>query len=614
MSQLVLYSILFPFLGFLVLSIYGNKFDEKKISFIGIGSVGISAVLIIILSFLFFSSKQEQISFWIWEWINIKDLKIYISFLIDPISLIFALVVTIAGFLVHLYSVEYMKGEEGYVRFFALMNLFIGSMLILLLADNMLFLYLGWVAISFCSFMLIGFWYKKAENAEAARKSFIVTRIGDTAFLIAMFLLFSHFNTLNLTEIINKSHGEAVGNQTLINTISILLLVGAASKSAQLPLQTWMPDATAGPTPANALIHAAVMVTAGLYLMVRTRLFLMLSPLTMAIIAVTGAVTIIIAGISAMVHYDIKKVLAYSTVSQTGYVFLAFGVGAWTVGLFYFMLHTFLKVLLFLGAGSVILALNHEKNMFKMGGLKEKLPITFFTFLTASALLTFLPFVALHFFSPEQILFYSFSSDLGNINFFYAGIAGSFITAIYSFRMVFLTFFGKTTTPVGYNPGKLIEIPLLILLLIPIVFIFIALGNNVILNNFLNLPVFTNEKIYSTLKSITLIFISAGILLAFLQFKINWLKVWVNDPRRKLNRFILQGWGFDWLYYKILIHPFGLLVRMSRKDLAGWLVIKTNRISSAIEKHFISTRNPNVKWYVVGTTAGVLILFLSFIL
>ena len=303
------------------------------------------------------------------------------------------LVITFVGFLIHLYSVEYMREDEGYSRFFAYMDLFVGSMLTLVLADNLLLLYLGWEGVGLCSYLLIGFWYKDPENGRAGRKAFIVTRIGDVALAAGIFLLYTHFRTLQIQELMQQVSIQWTTGSVLATAAALLFLGGALGKSAQVPLQTWLPDAMAGPTPVSALIHAATMVTAGVYLIARMNVLFSLSPLAMSAVAVIGAVTLLLAGCSALVQRDIKRVLAYSTISQIGYMFLALGVGAWSAAIFHFMVHAFFKALLFLGAGVVIAALGHERDMFRMGGLRRQLPFVFWTFLAGAASLSSIPLV-----------------------------------------------------------------------------------------------------------------------------------------------------------------------------------------------------------------------------
>ncbi|MDP4224511.1 MAG: NADH-quinone oxidoreductase subunit L, partial [Bacteroidota bacterium] len=311
-----------PLLGFLIIAVFGRLLGKKFVAFLGVGSVTISAILTIIAGISFLSSPPPggSITTQVFTWISAGNFSAGISFLLDPLSIVFCFVITFVGALIHLYSVEFMGGDDGFSRFFAYMNLFVGSMLILVLADNLLLLYLGWEGVGLCSYLLIGFWYKDPENGYAARKAFIVTRIGDTAMILGLFLLFISLGTLDIQELMQQATLKWVTNSPLAVISALLLLGGALGKSAQLPLQTWLPDAMAGPSPVSALIHAATMVTAGVYLVTRTHVLFTLAPSVMLLIAVIGAVTLLVSGFSALAQHDLKRVLAYSTISQIGYM------------------------------------------------------------------------------------------------------------------------------------------------------------------------------------------------------------------------------------------------------------------------------------------------------
>ncbi|MDX5437738.1 MAG: NADH-quinone oxidoreductase subunit L, partial [Pontibacter sp.] len=324
----------------------------------------------------------------------------------------------------------------------------------------------------------IGFWYREPANGYAARKAFIITRIGDTAMAIGLFLLFQYFGTLNIQEILTQAPQTwSVGSQTAV-LVALLLVGGAVGKSAQLPLQTWLPDAMAGPSPVSALIHAATMVTAGVYLIARTYVLFELAPLAQFVVGAIGAATLLIAGFTALTQYDLKRVLAYSTISQIGYMFLALGVGAWSAAVFHFMIHAFFKALLFLGAGAVIMALHHEHDMFKMGGLRHKMPVVFWTFLIGSASLAAVPLISAGFYSKDQILWLGLASEQGNFLFYAAALLGAFVTSIYTFRMVFITFYGEEKTHISHMPGFWIKMPLVVLAILSVVGGFIELPHN----------------------------------------------------------------------------------------------------------------------------------------
>lgn len=349
----------------------------------------------------------------LWTWLDVADFNPEITLKLDALSLVFVFVITFIGALIHIYSAGFMAHDTDYARFFASMNLFVVSMLLLVLADNLLLLYLGWEGVGLCSYLLIGFWYENPVNGYAARKAFTITRIGDTAMAIGLFMIFYQFGTLVISEISSTATVVLRQNTSGATVIALLLLAGGIGKSAQLPLQTWLPDAMAGPSPVSALIHAATMVTAGVYLIARLHVIFELSPVAQMTVAIIGAATLFVAGMSALTQFDIKRVLAYSTISQIGYMFLALGVGAWTAAVFHFMVHAFFKALLFLAAGAIIESLHHEHNMFKMGGLKNKMPLIFWTFLAGAVSLAAIPLISSGFYSKDQILWYAWAAEKG---------------------------------------------------------------------------------------------------------------------------------------------------------------------------------------------------------
>src|SRR5579871_4026467 len=402
------------------------------VAIVGVGSIAVSAAisLAIVPAFLAAGTPYTQV---LWIWLNVDGFRSEIAFYLDALSLLMVVVVTFVSFLIHLYSAEFMQEDEGYSRFFAYMNLFVGSMVVLVLADNLLLLYLGWEGVGLCSYLLIGFWYRDPANGLAARKAFIVTRAGDTAMIIGLFILFHQLGTLQIQDLMRLASAHWPLGSPVVTTVAFLLLGGAVGKSAQLPLQTWLPDAMAGPTPTSALIHAATMVTAGVYLIARTHILFALAPDAQLAVAVIGAATLLLAGCSALTQSDIKRVLAHSTISQIGYMFLALGVGAWGTAIFHFMTHAFFKALLFLAAGIIIEALHHEHNIFRMGGLRTELPLAFWTFLIAGCSLAGLPLITAGFFSKDLILWGAWSAQQGRPAFWIAGMAGAFLTAVYTF-------------------------------------------------------------------------------------------------------------------------------------------------------------------------------------
>lgn len=442
MIELIWLIPLIPLIGFIINGL-GQKILPKSL----IGIIGSGVVLAsFLLSCALFGKVMDAraagsdgiFTYQLFEWISFGDFKLNFSFLLDPLSSLMLLIITGIGFLIHLYSISYMSHDEGFGKFFAYLNLFIFFMLLLVLGSNYLIMFIGWEGVGLCSYLLIGFWYKNSKYASAAKKAFVMNRIGDLGFLIAVFAIIATFGSLEYATVFERASSFPMGDATLL-LITVLLFVAATGKSAQIPLFTWLPDAMAGPTPVSALIHAATMVTAGIYMIVRSNILFTLSPVTMNIIAGIGVATALIAAFIALTQNDIKKVLAYSTVSQLGYMFLALGVGAFTGAFFHVLTHAFFKALLFLGAGSVIHGMSDEQDMRKMGGLKKKMPITFVTMLIGTIAISGIPPLS-GFFSKDEILAFTFVSSpvLWGLGFLTA-----LFTAFYMFRLLFLTFYGK---------------------------------------------------------------------------------------------------------------------------------------------------------------------------
>lgn len=429
---------LLPLLGFVINGLGRNTFGKSLIGVIGSGVILASFVLSVALFFELGSNTQKQFTIDLFDWISVGNLHIPLSFLYDPLSAIMLLIITGVGFLIHIYSVGYMHDDDGFGKFFSYLNLFIFFMLILVLGSNYIVMFIGWEGVGLCSYLLIGFWYTNTNYAVAAKKAFVMNRIGDLGFLLGVFLIFITFGSVEFSKVFPLAAGMMPGTGT-ITFITLLLFVGACGKSAQLPLFTWLPDAMAGPTPVSALIHAATMVTAGIYMIARSSVLFDLAPHTQDVIAIIGTATALIAAVIALTQTDIKKVLAYSTVSQLGYMFLGLGVGAYTGSFFHVLTHAFFKALLFLGAGSVIHAMHHEQDMRHMGGLKSKLKITFATMMIGTIAIAGLPPFS-GFFSKDEILAHAYQH---NKVLWAIGLLTAFLTAFYMFRMMYLTFFGK---------------------------------------------------------------------------------------------------------------------------------------------------------------------------
>src|SRR6266571_3876268 len=468
---------LFPLIGFLINGLFGKKIKNEAI----IGGIG---TLMIFLSFLVscgilmqmigLPPEQRVFEKVIFPWIHSGNFKADMAFLLDPLSCIMIMVVTGVGSLIHLYSIGYMHGEEGFYRFFAYLNLFCMSMLLLVLGGNMLVMFIGWEGVGLCSYLLIGYYFHKKSAGDAAKKAFVVNRVGDWGFSIGIMMIFVTFGTIDFIQVGEKlREGVMAGafhvGDPLFIGIALALFVGAAGKSAQIPLYVWLPDAMEGPTPVSALIHAATMVTAGVYMVARSNFIYQMAPQAMTVVAVIGAVTAFFAASIGLVQNDIKRVLAYSTVSQLGYMFLALGVGAFAAGVFHLMTHAFFKALLFLGSGSVIHAMHHEQDMRKMGALKNKIPVTFWTMFAGTLAIAGTPGLA-GFFSKDEILWKAFSSKQGHVLLWLIGAAVAGMTAFYMFRLLFMTFYGDSrvdhhTEHHIHESPKSMTVPLMILAL-----------------------------------------------------------------------------------------------------------------------------------------------------
>ena len=438
--------VVFPLLGVVFHTFVAPRLGRRWSSIVGPAVVGL-AFLVALAAFARLLSLEAggALVDRMFPWIEAGNLRVFAALRFDPLSAVMTLIVTGVGFLIHVYSAGYMEHDEDSGRYFLYLNLFMLSMLLLVLGDSILLFFVGWEGVGLCSYLLIGFWYEKNENADAGKKAFIVNRIGDAGFLLGLMLLFWSLGaqgvwTLDFAEM--RAHAELI-SPAIATAAALLLFVGATGKSAQIPLYVWLPDAMAGPTPVSALIHAATMVTAGVYMIARMSFLYAMSPTALHVVAAIGTTTAVFAATIGLVQNDIKKVLAYSTVSQLGYMFLAMGVGAWANGIFHLMTHAFFKGLLFLGAGSVIHGMSGEQDIRKMGGLRAKMPVTFWTFAIACCAIAGVPPFS-GFFSKDAILGAAFSSPNGSPVLWALGLAGAVLTAFYMFRLLFLTFFGES--------------------------------------------------------------------------------------------------------------------------------------------------------------------------
>jgi len=472
---------LLPFLGFLLNGTFGRKLPKALVSTIALLAPLASFGIVAHAAFLVWSG---QIVLPVIEqgapvWLSVGGLHVDFGSVLDPLSLVMLLIVTGVGFLIHVYSVGYMAHEDGYWRYFAYLNLFLFFMTVLVQAGNILVMFVGWEGVGLVSYLLVGFWFHKTSAADAGKKAFIVNRVGDFGFLIGIFLILANFGTLTFNEIAAKlgAHPELTGG--VMTAIALCLLVGATGKSAQLPLYVWLPDAMEGPTPVSALIHAATMVTAGVYMIVRTHFIFDRSPFALTVVAIIGAATALFAATIGLVQTDIKRVLAYSTVSQLGYMFLGCGVAAYSAAIFHLMTHAFFKALLFLAAGSVIHGMGGEQDMRKMGGLRKHMPVTFWTMTMAVLAISGFPFFAA-FFSKDAILYAAFvQGGLGTVLWF-VGLVTAALTAFYMFRLWYLTFFGELRSHEVHpheSPWSMLG-PLAILAVLSVVGGWIGFGEN----------------------------------------------------------------------------------------------------------------------------------------
>jgi NADH-quinone oxidoreductase subunit L len=613
----------FPLIGFLVQVLLGARLPRVAIAAVGVGSVGLSALTAVAMGYHFVMAPPAGHAYTqvLFSWIELPGFAPNIALYLDALSLLMVLVVTIVGFLIHVYSAEYMIDDTDYCRFFAYMNLFVAAMLTLVLADNLALLYVGWEGVGLCSYLLIGFWYEEAANANAAIKAFIMTRLGDIALIIGIFLISDRLGTLRMQEVMQLAQQQwAVGSAVSV-AAAALILGGALGKSAQLPLQTWLPDAMAGPTPVSALIHAATMVTAGVYLIARMHVMFTLAPAVQAAVAVIGTLTLLVAGFSALAQSDIKRVLAYSTISQIGYMFLALGVGAWSAAMFHFFTHAFFKSLLFLGAGTVILAAHHEQNMFKLGGLRALLPVTFWTFLVGTASLAAIPLVTNGFYSKDLILWSAWSSPLGSPWLWAGGMLGAVLTALYSFRMVFLTFFGpRRIGSLSHEPGLLTAIPLVVLAVLSVVTGFIelphSLGHVQWFSEFLStaLPAahvrLGTEHQEAALQVIAAVGCLGGLIIAYVLFLRNRRIVdalTAGPVVAAFHRFLSGGCGFDRLYDALFVRPYWWIATVNRNDGIDWLYRATALAVQALHLGLSLTQTGKVRDYATGIAIGAVV-------
>ena len=607
----------FPLIGFLLLSFSRGRLSENLSALIGVGSVGLSAATSAWIIYQFNVAPPEAGVFTqqLWVWMSVEGFAPSFTLHLDGLSLTMLGVVTGVGFLIHLFASWYMRGEEGYSRFFAYTNLFIFSMLLLVLGDNLLLLYFGWEGVGLCSYLLIGFYYSNPNNGNAALKAFIVTRVGDVFMAFGLFILYMQLGTLNIQELLTLAPQKLAAGDPWLTLATLALLGGAVGKSAQLPLQTWLADAMAGPTPVSALIHAATMVTAGVYLIARTNGLFLLTPDVLELVGIVGGVTLVLAGFAALVQTDIKRILAYSTMSQIGYMFLALGVQAWDAAIFHLMTHAFFKALLFLASGAVIHACHHEQNIFKMGGLWKKLPLAYASFVVGGAALAALPLVTAGFYSKDEILWEAFAS--GHSELLYAGLAGAFLTSIYTFRLIFIAFHGEQKTEAHAGHGLAHNLPLATLIVLST---FVGALITPPLAGVLPQSIgHAGGEAKHGLEIASGAIALAGILLAALLFlgkRTFATTVAQSAPGRFLSAWWFAAWGFDWLYDKLFVQPYLLICRLLGRDPIDLSIGLVPRLARGGNALLARSQTGQVRWYATSIAGGAVLvlaalLFLS---
>ncbi|WP_374570397.1 NADH-quinone oxidoreductase subunit L [Acinetobacter sp.] len=619
MSYLYL-TVLFPLIGFVLLAAGRGSLPEKAAAVIGAGSVGLSALFALIAGLDFVNNGSVAVTQHLWTWFSVGNLAPGFTLHLDGLSLLMTGMVTGVGFLIHIFATWYMRGEEDFARFFSYFNLFVASMLLLVLGDNLALLFLGWEGVGLCSYLLIGYYYQNPANGFAAIKAFTVTRIGDVFLLIALFLIYQQFGTLNIAEVVAAAPTVLTQSSSMAIWTALMLFLGAAGKSAQIPLQTWLADAMAGPTPVSALIHAATMVTAGVYLCCRMYTVFEMAPEVMMFISITGAVTLLVAGFAALVQTDIKRILAYSTMSQLGYMFMAVGAEAYQAGLFHMLTHAFFKALLFLSSGAVIMAYHHEQNIFKMGGLFYKNKFLFACFAIGGGALAAIPFITVGFFSKDAILgavWVQGESIAVYNSLYWVGVAGAFLTSIYTFRLIWVVFFGKENTPYHAIKGITFWGPLAILAVLS-TFVGAALKAPVesILNAAkipaFNVPEALEHGMHSaeyTAVGIALAGLVIGVVL--FAFAYGAVKSFAKTSLGAgLANICRNALGFDALYNIVFVKPYLLIAKILGRDPIDGLWLVLPALVKAGNSFTSSRQTGSLREYASSMAFGTVVLLM----
>lgn len=613
-----------PLIGFLINGLFRKNLSKGFTSIIGCGVI-LGSFIISLLMFL--QVKQGQVgNIHLFDFISVGSLSIPFAFQIDQLSSIFLLIITGVGFLIHLYSTSYMHEESGehFARYFAYLNLFVFSMLLLVMGSNFVILFIGWEGVGLCSYLLIGYWFRNVDYTNAAKKAFVMNRIGDLGFLLAIFWMINQFGTVSFEPVFAGAQGlvkENAANVGIITGITILLFVGATGKSAQIPLYTWLPDAMAGPTPVSALIHAATMVTAGIYMIARSNVLYSLSHISMDVVAWIGAATAILAATIALKQNDIKKVLAYSTVSQLGYMFVALGMGAYTAAVFHVMTHAFFKALLFLGSGSVIHAMGGEQDIRKMGGLSKKLKITHLTFLLGTLAIAGFPFFS-GFFSKDAILLAAFEH---NKIIYGIMLFGAMLTGFYMFRLLILTFYGsfrgthEQEHHLHESPAAM-TIPLVLLAVLSVVGGLIEVpavfreGGN-LLSQFLApvIPLPSGEHAVSHEMELILMAVATGAVLLAVLFAFAKFKKYTPAENSGLGKVLENKWYVDEFYDTIIVKPVRWLGKKGlafvENDVVDWLVNGVGKVVQITSRQLRLVQSGQVGSYVLLMVISILVFF-----
>ncbi|XBC40892.1 MAG: NADH-quinone oxidoreductase subunit L [Buchnera aphidicola (Nurudea yanoniella)] len=594
--------VLFPLISCVALLFFKKIFSDSQVIKFSVGSILVSMFFSIYFIKNFSYQNDNIFVETLWTFIAVDNFQINFGFLIDGLSLTMLIMVTCIGFLVHLFSSWYMGFKTQLSSFFAYMNLFIFSMIVLVLSDNLIFMFLGWEGVGICSYLLVGYYYKNINSGYAALKGFFITRIGDVFLLLSIFLIYKEFGTTNFEELKLIFKMIKIKEHIFsLHLITIFLLLGAIGKSAQIPLQTWLADAMMGPTPVSALIHAATMVTAGIYLISRTYFLFSLIPVVLYILGIIGSITLIVSCCSALVQTDVKRILAYSTMSQISYMFIALSMQNWTAAIQHLVAHAIFKALIFLAAGSIIILLKNEKNIFKMGGLKRHIPLLYISFLVGGSSLASFPFITSGFYSKRNILFFAFENNF--MLFFISGLIGLFLTTLYTYRMIFVIFFGTTKRKLLSPTEFTHSFPLIVLIIFST---FIEL--------YINFPLFQTFSIekkvihFNFYLEIICSFISLfGISLSYYLWVVN-KKIINNLLCTKVgiffNQFFFNACGFDYIYNVLFVNPYLYITKFLMFDPLGNFFNHFKNLFYFIYRNFVFIHNGYLRAYLLWILLG----------